>query len=250
MHWSLFTSMEMSKMICYVQTPSCSFFQRTPDDLGYLFQVIRAGLQRYIYDEGRDIDITNHPALKKANQAFKAAKRRYATEGNRRAGQGKEPIDPHDQHKIAEYFQQADTFTSPSKLQQLVYYMLSMHFGYRGCEIWHQLLHTSFVESADELGRPQYTIDQSLIEKNYQQTGPNSTCRRTVKVADDPENDVYLFSTVKFYISKLDKRQPKLLAKPKTEGQIAKQQGKPWYGKTQMGVNTIGRIMPRLSMVA
>ena len=221
---------------------ACCLFATTPDDFGYLFQVIRAGLQRYIYDEGRDIDITNHPALKEANQTFKAAKRPYATEGSRRAGQGKDPIDPLDQHKIAEYFQQADTFTSPSKLRQLVCYMLSMHFSYRGCDIWNQLLHTSFVESADELGRPRYTIDHASVEKNYQQTGPNSTCRRTVKVADDPENDVYLLSTVQFYISKLDKRQPNFLAKSKkkTERQIAAKQGEPWYAKTQMGVNTIG----------
>ena len=131
-----------------------------------------------------------------------------------------------------------------------MYYMLSMHFGYRGCEIWHQLLHTSFVESVDELGRPQYTIDQALIEKNYQQTGPNSTCRRTVKVVDDPENDVYLFSTVKCYISKLDKGQTKFLVKPKTDRQMKEDRDAPWFTKAPMGVHTIGQIMPRISTAA
>ena len=217
----------------------------------YVLQVIRAGLQRYISDNGLAVDISNNPSLKKANQAFKAAKRRYATQGgNRRAGQGKEPIDPRDQAKIAEYFQQPDTYTDPTKLQQLVYYMFSMHFGYRGCEIWHQLLHTGFVEGVDELGRPRYTIDQALIEKNFQQTGPNSTCRRTVKIVDDPENEVYLFSTVKHYIDKLDKRQPKFLAKPKTERQVAKDRDAPLYVKSPLGVHTIGQIMPGISAAA
>ena len=105
-------------------------------------------------------------------------------------------------------------------LQQYVYYMLSMTFGYRGREVWRQLKKASFKEDKDEVGRPRITLDQMLIEKNYQHTGPNNTCRRVTSFTDDEEDGVFLYSTLKLYLAKLDPRQQAFLQKAKTAKQL------------------------------
>ena len=43
-------------------------------------------------------------------------------------------------------------YEDPTVLQQYIYYMLSMTFGYRGRDILHQLKKDSFVEGRDALG--------------------------------------------------------------------------------------------------
>ena len=126
----------------------------------------------------------------------------------------------------------------------------TMHFGYRGGEIWHQLQHRSFKEDVDEQGRPRLSIDQAISEKNYQHTGPNSTCRRIVTITDDPEAEVYMYSTLKVYISTLDPRQAAFLAKPKTPSQLTKDPEGPWYVNAPIGVKTIAKIMPDISRKA
>ena len=106
-----------------------------------------------------------------------------------------------------------DAYENPKKLQEYVYYMLyctqSIYmlcvlyaYGYRGGEIWHQLQHRGFKEDVDEQGRPRLSIDQAISEKNYQHTGPSSTCRRIETITDDPEAEVYMYSTLKMYIHK------------------------------------------------
>ena len=62
-------------------------------------------------------------------------------------GTAKQPLDPADQER--EYFATPHTYESPAVLQQYIYYMLSMTFGYRGREVWHQLKRDSFVEGID-----------------------------------------------------------------------------------------------------
>ena len=219
----------------------------TPSSL----HVLRAGLQRYLSDhQERPLDLSDAP-FKKANEAFKAAKRRFALSGdNPQAGKQKQPIDPTDQEKIRQYFAMPDTYENPTKLQEFVYYMLSMNFGYRGNEIWHQLRHHSFKDGVDEHGRPSLTIDQAISEKNYQHTGPNSTCRRVATITDDPEAEVYMYSALKAYIGKLDPRQEAFLAKAKTAAQIAKDPEGPRYVNAPLGVRTIAKIMPEISRKA
>ena len=109
--------------------------------------------------------MAQRPALRKSNEQFKAAKRRFALNGNRAAGAAKQPMDPADQETARAYFANARTYEDPSVLQLYVYYMLSMTFGYRGREVWHQLKKDPFVEGRDELGRPVIRADQALMEK-------------------------------------------------------------------------------------
>ena len=67
--------------------------QFTPSSL----QVLRAGLQRHLSDIIEDMPImATHPAFRKSDNQFKAAKRRFAMQGNRAAGTAKQPIDPAD----------------------------------------------------------------------------------------------------------------------------------------------------------
>ncbi|KAF0304375.1 hypothetical protein FJT64_023799 [Amphibalanus amphitrite] len=216
------------------------------------FHVLRAGLQRYLTDHHSECPLNiSDDSFKKANEAFKAAKRRYALSGdNPQAGKQKQPIDPADQEKIRQYFVMQDTFENPKKLQEFVYYMLSMHFGYRGSEIWHQLKHRSFKDDLDEHGRPRLKLDQAISEKNYQHTGPQNTCRQTVTIADDPEAQVYMYTTLKTYIGKLDPRQDAFLAKPKTAAQMEKDKDGPWYVNAPVGVKSIANIMPEISRKA
>ena len=87
-----------------------------------------------------------HPEFKRSNDQFKATKRRYALQGNNRAaGTAKQPLDPADQERVRQYFATPRTYESPAVLQQYIYYMLSMTFGYRGREVWYQLRKDSFV---------------------------------------------------------------------------------------------------------
>ena len=219
----------------------------TPSSL----QVLRVGLQRHLTDHHEHPPDLSDNVFKKANEAFKAAKRRYALSGdNPQAGKQKQPIDPADQEKIRQYFTMPDTYEDPKKLQEFIYYMLSMHFGYRGSEIWHQLHHRNFKDGIDETGKACLTLDQAICEKNYQHTGPNSVCRRVIKITDDPDADVYMYTTLKMYIDRLDPRQEAFLAKPKTAAQIAKDPTGPWYVNAPVGVRTIAKIMPGISRKA
>ena len=222
--------------------------QFTPSSL----QVLRAGLQRHLSESVDDMPImAQHPAFHKSNEQFRAAKRRFAMNGNRAAGASKQPMDPEDQETVRAYFANAKTYEDPTILQLYVYYMLSMTFGYRGREVWHQLKKDCFVEGRDELGRPVLRVDQALMEKNYQHTGPNTTCRRVSSVSDDPDAGVYLYSTLKLYLSKLDPRQPAFLQKAKTAVQMERQpESETWYVNAPIGSNTIDNMMPKISVAA
>ena len=220
----------------------------TPSSL----QVLRAGLQRHLSEFVEDMPtMAQHPAFRKSNEQFKAAKRRFAMGGNRAAGAAKQPMDPKDQETVRAYFANLRTYEDPTVLQLYVYYMLSMTFGYRGREVWHQLKKDCFVEGRDEFDRPVIRVDQALMEKNYQHTGPNNTCRRINSVSDDPEAEVYLYSTLKLYLSKLDPRQPAFLQKAKTALQLKQQpDSQAWYVNAPMGGNTIDNMMPKISAAA
>ena len=220
----------------------------TPSSL----QVLRAGLQRYLSEHMPDMPVmATHPAFRRSNEQFKAAKRRYALEGiNRAAGVMKQPLDPADQELVRAYFATARTYEDPTMLQQYVYYMLSMTFGYRGRDVWRQLKRDAFREDRDELGRPRITLDQALIEKNYQHTGPNNTCRRVTPFTDDEEGGVFMYSTLKLYLSKLDPRQA-FLQKAKTTKQMeAAPNAQAWYVNAPMGNHTIDQLMPRICAAA
>ena len=232
----------------YGEVHSEEGMQYTPSSL----QVLRAGLQRHLSDaiDGMPV-MAQHPAFRKSNKQFTAAKRRFAMNGNRAAGAAKQPMDPADQEKVRAYFANPKTYDDPTILRLFVYYMLSMTFGYRGREVWHQLRKDCFEEGRDELGRPIIRVDQALIEKNYQHTGPNTTCRRVNSVSDDPEAGVYLYSTLKLYLSKLDPRQPAFLQKAKTQRQMERQpDSQSWYVNAPMGSNTIDSLMPKISTAA
>ena len=168
-------------------------------------QCLRAGLQRRLAMSGIEIDIATGPAFKQANIMFKATKRRYSMSGdNRQAGKQKKPIDPRDQELIRTYFVSAGIMRSPIVLQLFIFYALSMVFGYRGREVWRQLKKESFVERVNPTtGKKRYTIDQSVMEKNYQ-LRPSS---KELEITDDEEEGVHLFSAIGFYLSKLDPRQ-------------------------------------------
>ena len=196
-------------------------------------------------------NMATHPTFRKSNEQFRAAKRRFALEGNRAEGTAKMPMDPADQEVVRQYFASQKTYEDPTVLQQYVYYMLSMTFGYRGREIWHQLKKDSFVEGRDALGRAEIRMDQSLMEKNYQHTGPSSTCRRVTSLTDDPEAGVFLYTTLKLYLSKLDERQPAFLQKPKTALQMLQEpDSDSWYVNAPKGKNAIDSMMPTISASA
>ena len=221
----------------------------TPSSL----QVLRAGLQRYMTEHDPDMPLmSTDPTFRRSNAAFKAAKRRYALDGtNRAANQMKQPLDPVDQELVRKYFATSKTYTNPTILQQYVYYMLSMTFGYRGREVWRQLRKDSFVEERDQHGKLRYVIDQAIMEKNYQHTGPNATCRRATQITDDVEAGVYMFSTLKLYLSKLHPEQDAFLQKAKNDGQMAAEPDAAcWYVNAPLGKHTIDQLMPRISAAA
>ena len=173
--------------------------QFTPSSL----QVLRAGLQRHLSESVDDMPImAQHPAFHKSNEQFRAAKRRFAWMGIERL-ELPSSHGPKRTRKLSVRICERKNIWDPTILQLYVYYMLSMTFGYRGREVWHQLKKDCFVEGRDELGRPVLRVDQALMEKNYQHTGPNTTCRRVSSVSDDPDAGVYLYSTLKLYLSKL-----------------------------------------------
>ena len=152
----------------YGEVHTVEGLQFTPSSL----QVLRAGLQRHLSDvhEGMP-NMATHPAFRRSDEQFKAAKRRFALESNRAEGTTKMPMDPEDQEVVRQYDASRKTYEDPTVLQQYIYYMLSMTFGYRGREIWHQLKKDSFVERRDALGRAEISMDQSLMKKKLSTHG-------------------------------------------------------------------------------
>ena len=135
--------------------------------------------------------------------------------GNPQAGKRKVPIDPADQELLRAFFAEEDTLENPTKLQQYVYCALSMTFGYRGHEIWRQLNKNNFRGNRNANGRPCLVIDQAVIKKIIQSNGePNTTSRLMLYVTDDDEDGVFLYSTLKLYLSKLHPEEMAFMAKP------------------------------------
>lgn len=103
---------------------------------------MRAAINRYLADNGRNIDIIRNPIFKSANNTLDGLLKEQTRTGLSRPTKHKDIIENEDLKKIYSYMSQSSS--SPIKLRQCVWYYLAIHFVSRGLEFHHQLKRDSF----------------------------------------------------------------------------------------------------------
>lgn len=127
---------------------------------------MRAALNRFLQDNGRNIDIIRGPAFKSANNTLDGLLKAQTRTGLSRPTQHKQIIEEEDLRKISAYMSHSET--SPIILRQCVWYNLAIHFVSRGLEFHHQLKRDSFNFLEDQDGRQYVTLNHETQQKNFQ----------------------------------------------------------------------------------
>ena len=127
---------------------------------------IRAAINRFIQDNGRNIDIIRGPAFKSANNTLDGLLKEQTRLGLSRQTLHKNIIEEEDLCQISKYMSRASE--SALILRQSVWMNLAIHFVSRGLEFHHQLKINSFDFQFDEFGKEYATINHETQQKNFQ----------------------------------------------------------------------------------
>lgn len=126
---------------------------------------IRAGINRFLADLHRNIDIARDKEFKTANGVLDGLLKHRTRSGQSKPTKHKEIIEKCDLNKISSYLSGAPT--CPIILRHHVWYNLSIHFVTRGMEFHHQLKTNSFSFENDESGE-YVTLKVETQQKNHQ----------------------------------------------------------------------------------
>lgn len=127
---------------------------------------MRAAINRYLADNGRNLDIIRNPIFKSANNTLDGLLKEQTRTGPSRPTKHKDIIENEDLKKIYSYMSQSSS--SPIKLRQCVWYYLAIHFVSRGLEFHHQLKRDSFNYQSDDDGTEYVTLGHETQQKNFQ----------------------------------------------------------------------------------
>ena len=208
---------------------------------------LRAGIQRGLLEIRTDeVNIVRDVAFSKANKMLAAKCRTYAKNGNPPV-QHKEAIAEEDLRKVEEYFSDQETLQDPRRLQQAIWFIIAYNLGCRGRELYRQIRKDSVKIVKDDTQQSFVCIEQSATEKNHQGSSASDQGRidrgRIYESAFGCATITELFS---LYMDKLNPESPWFFQTPKA----ATHAGEPWYKKEPVGINTIGKIMPKISAAA
>ena len=126
---------------------------------------IRCGINRYLSDIGRQIDIVHDKSFRKPNQTLNGLLKHRMQSGVSRPTKHKNVIEMSDLKKIAKYFDDAES--SPIKLRQAVWFNIAVHFVSRGLEFHHQLTSSSFEFISDENGVEYACLTHETQQKTF-----------------------------------------------------------------------------------
>ena len=206
---------------------------------------IRAGISNYLTDApvSRSIDIINGCEFKTANNMLKSMVGYWLEKGDEDI-KHYDGIEKEDERRMYAYFDRS----SPTRLQDEVWYIIVMYFGLRGREGLRNLSKNSLEAKVDSNNKRYWTLrgpqksknnKPSLSQKKY-------TSVKQGRIYEDPESNSCPYSAIEQYLTKiLHCRKDTLFPKPRKE--ILNNQ---WYYENQvLGKDLLGGMMTRISVM-
>ena len=203
---------------------------------------IRAGINRHLKmpPHNKNIDITKDREFCEANHIFEGYIKANIVEGNAKVKHKPSMTDR--DWEILLNSKELDPRT-PKGLQNKVFVNIMTHFSIRGREGLRELRKESFVVRGGDTG-----LEYVEVNKNFQNfqgafIEDKVGSERMEQQPNDPKCPV---SSFKLYVSKLNREIPTFFCYP-VENPAWTYHGKTWYTKKQLGVNTVGNWMTKLS---
>ncbi|XP_052799296.1 uncharacterized protein LOC128230908 [Mya arenaria] len=140
---------------------------------------IRSGLNRYLTDLGRDMDIVHGKSFKAANRTLDGFMKEQTKAGLSRPTHHKPIIEQSDLETISRFF--ANAPCSPIILRQCVWFQLALHFVSRGLEFHHQLQIDSFEFTEDHDGIEYVTLKHETQQKKSRVGLPRMRLHQTAE---------------------------------------------------------------------
>ena len=222
-----------------------SFYAEVRDKEGHRYSHstltgIRAGLNRHIKMPpfNRTFDIIRDTSFIQANHVFDGYVKANILEGNASV-KHKPVISDGDWQKLMNSTELEPV--TPKGLQNKVFVNIMTHFARRGREGLRELKKDSFVIRKDDAGL-EYI---AMARKNHQGLNIRDIEEHGI-MAEQPNDPMCPLASFKLHLSKLHKNSDIFFCYP-TENPKWTYQSETWYTQKQLGVNTIGGWMAKLS---
>lgn len=221
---------------------------RTRDGEQYLkssLMCIRAAIQRHLQGppHNRNINLVGGSAFSQANSIIKGTIKEMRKEGLDKTTRHS-PIHPEDLKQI--YTSGALLTTTPTTLQNKVFFEISLHFGRRGREGLRELKTEMIEIQSDPRGQKYATLTCNAHEKNYQGT-ENHQGKEHIQRMYETKKDSCPVASLQKYLGHLNPDCPWFFQRPKTtnfKGKVI------WYMARPMGANAISTFMVRICVAA
>ncbi|XP_062574457.1 uncharacterized protein LOC134236294 [Saccostrea cucullata] len=161
---------------------------------------VRAAINRYLKDIGRQIDIVKDTEFKSSNAMLSSKLKFNLKQGLSRPTKHHAAIPNEDLMKINTYL----SGKNPVALRFRIWYLLAIHFVSRGCEFHHQLSLQSLKFQKDENGIEYITITHETHQKNNQGGLDGSSEEAQDKRMYATGKETCPVQSMKLFISKTD----------------------------------------------
>ena len=171
---------------------------------------LRAGLHRHFTGPlvGRKFNIIKDPVFTQANEQLEARSKQYSKSNEAKPVKHKDPLSDEDLAKVGKYIA-TKAKTTPFHLQRSVWFLHNLTGGFRGVEVYKELMVKDVKITIDDSGKEYVTVseERSIKTKTYQ-GGISKKSRDTLqtpRIYEIPNKNVCFVELMKFFLSKLRK---------------------------------------------
>ena len=204
---------------------------------------IRAAIHRYLTGSSvnRKINILKDEAFRRANGTLKAMVGCWL-KNSERTESGYKAIEPSDMETLNRYF----NASTPTRLQQQVWFYITYYFGLRGRETLPQLKKDCISFAIDSDGREYAYLNHNTLSKNVKASLDikENTDAKKCRIYDNKDKEEACpVKVLRMYLSKLPRENQSLFPLP-----MKKWSGENWFcSKRFVGKATFGEMMKTIS---
>ena len=136
---------------------------------------------------------------------------------------------------------------NPKALQNLVWLSIALHFAKRGSQGWRGMTKNTLVQGVDDQGMQFLEYGSCEKQKNHPGDVDNESYRPEARMYARPGNPLCPVSAYLKYVSHLKPELDALWQRPNPNWQLP---GGSWYCKSPLGVQTLGKMMKKMSFDA
>lgn len=205
---------------------------------------IRAGINRYLLDLGREINIVHDKEFHRANKCLDGMLKERMRSGTLRPTCHRQIISLDDQAKILEYFK--DAHRAPVILRQSVWYNLARHFVSRGVEFLNYLTPNSFIFDKDKDGLEYVTLSPEIQQKYFREGQYSILATKRLYETGLPNCPIKM---LRMFMSKTDPTAKFLFNHCMKEALVNPSQ-QIWYRNKTLGKRSFTSFMPDICKAA